>query len=140
MLKCKERTIGEVATITNPAYILAIVGTQLVKDYGLVKTIIRYYVENTATIYPDLKVISGGADGVDTIVKEVCGELEVGFAEYSPESPNWNGYKKRNRKIVEDCTELLVIRYKDNKSYGSGWTRDFAKQIGKKLVDIEIRE
>ena len=123
------------------SFTLGIVGTRLVKDALLVRRIIEYYIQLFTEWHRcDLTVISGGAEGVDTIAEEVAREAGVKFIAYLPNGDTWEHYRERNKRIVEDCDMLLVIRYKDSKTYGSGWTRDYAKRIGKRVVSIEIEE
>ncbi len=83
-------------------------------------------------------VISGGADGIDTRVREVAEQLgytpENGrLIEHLPAHLRWepDGYKARNLQIVADCTDLLCIRCHVSTTYGSGWTADQADRLGK---------
>lgn len=137
-----EGVVLEEHAITPPKplpFKLGVVGTRLVKDRELVRAIIAHYVQMFSGGC-DITVISGGAEGVDTIAEEVANELGVKFIAYLPNGDTWEHYRERNKRIVEDCDMLLVIRYKDSKTYGSGWTRDYAKRIGKRVVSIEIEE
>ncbi len=128
-------------TIYKQPFTLGIVGTRLVKDALFVRRVIEYHIWLFSDYHNyDLTVISGGAEGVDTIVEEVAHETGVRFVKYLPDGNTWEHYRKRNMRIAEDCDLLLVIRYKDSKTYGSGWTRDYAKKIGKKIISIEIEE
>ena len=60
-------------------------------------------------------VISGGADGVDTIAIEIAKALGLETKEYLPEIAHWetingkHGYKARNLQIVEACDMLYCI-------------------------------
>jgi len=82
--------------------------------------------------YIDL-FISGGADGMDKLAESFADRLNIPKRIYLPENKRWapNGFKDRNLKIATDCTHLLCIRDKTSKTYGSGWTSDRAKEMGK---------
>lgn len=83
-------------------------------------------------------VVSGGADGVDTWAVEEAEKRGVEFEEWEPVNRCWepNGFKERNMIIAMKCTHLLSIRSKDAKTYGSGWTADYAEEIGKKVQRV----
>lgn len=84
-------------------------------------------------------VISGGADGVDSIAinrAEAWGGTETQV--FLPEVERWygdgkKGYKLRNIEIAEACDELVAIRSLQSETYGSGWTADYAEKIGRKV-------
>ncbi len=124
--------------VLNSPFKLGIIGTRLVKDKELVKAIITHYIERYGNNL--LTIISGGAEGVDSIAEEVARSFNIPFIAYLPEGNKWGDYEKRNKQIVEGCDMLLAIRYKESKTYGSGWTRDYAIKLGKKVVSIEIEE
>ncbi len=127
-----------VRDVLNSPFKLGIIGTRLVKDNELVKAIITYYIKRYVNNL--LTIISGGAEGVDSIAEEVARSFNIPFIAYLPEGNKWGDYEKRNKQIVEGCDMLLAIRYSESKTYGSGWTRDYAIKLGKKVVSIEIEE
>jgi hypothetical protein len=118
---------------------LAIVGSVKFSDpgaYGRARQLINVRI---AELRP-VAVISGGADGIDTMAEEVA--RQWGFHEdhaekrlviYLPKYPRWRpeGYRHRNLLIARDCTHLLAIRCKQSTTYGSGWTADRAEELGK---------
>ncbi len=124
--------------VLNSPFKLGVIGTRLVKDKELVKAIITYYIKRYGNNL--LTIISGGAEGVDSIAEEVARSFNIPFIAYLPEGNKWGDFEKRNKQIVEGCDILLVIRYKESKTYGSGWTRDYAMKIGRKVINIEIEE
>ncbi len=126
------------STLPMLQFRLGIVGTRLVKDKELVKVIITHYIKRY--VNNSLTVISGGAEGVDSIAEEVARSFNIPFIAYLPEGNKWGDFEKRNKLIVAECDVLLVIRYSESKTYGSGWTRDYAMKINKKVVSIEIEE
>lgn len=84
-------------------------------------------------------VISGGAAGVDSIgvtLAENWGGTQTQV--FLPDVNQWDppgdrGYKARNIEIAEACDELVAIRSLQSKTYGSGWTADYAEKIGRKV-------
>lgn len=87
-------------------------------------------------------VISGGCDGVDRWVRNECEERNWmdRYSEHLPHNPRWepDGYKARNKLIASGCTHLLSIRSRHSKTYGSGWTADYAEKLGKKVWRINL--
>ncbi len=83
-------------------------------------------------------VVSGGAEGVDTVARNRAAALgwTVGngkFVEHLPANPRWkpDGYEARNERITQDCTHLLRLYNGSSTTYGSGWTADRAEALGK---------
>jgi hypothetical protein len=79
------------------------------------------------------KIVSGGAIGVDSMAEKWANYYNIPVKIHLPKNRRWapEGFKERNLKIAEDCTHLLCIRDKESKTYGSGWTSDRAKDMGK---------
>lgn len=86
------------------------------------------------------KVVSGGAAGIDTLGVKLAKELGIETEEFRPKNSRWEpeGFKDRNLLIASNCTHLLRIVDKTSKTYGSGWTRDRAKEMGKDTLSFEI--
>lgn len=83
-------------------------------------------------------VISGGAEGIDSIAEETAkllgyNEDDDSLVIFLPENRRWepNGFRTRNMLIAEASTILICIRSKQSKTYGSGWTADYAESLGK---------
>jgi hypothetical protein len=87
--------------------------------------------------YPDL-VISGGADGIDTVADITATGLNFPFELYLPEKPNWTYYQLRDAQMAIRCDALVCIRSIQSKTYGSGWTADFAESMGKPVARYMI--
>lgn len=110
---------------------LGIVGTRTFTDYDLFKKkLLKKY--DIAEID---EIVSGGADGTDTLAEMFAKEFEIKFKVYKP---NWDKYGKRcyairNAKIVERCTKLVA--FWDGKSPGTSMTINMAKSA-KKSVKI----
>lgn len=84
--------------------------------------------------------ISGGAPGVDAECERYCQEMDRPCGIFLPQNQRWRpgGYEERNKLIAENCDELLCIRCAQSKSYGSGWTADYAEKLGKPVTRILI--
>jgi len=115
-----------------------------------IKTILSsYMVKNDTTI-----VVSGGADGVDTIAEEIAKEFGLETEIYPAKILEWGnghdgGFKDRNTKMAEVCDVLYCfprIR-KDKDCYhcntsehqagGGCWTAKKAKEKGKLISIIQ---
>ena len=101
-------------------------------------------------IEPTLLISGGCPQGVDHWVEEEWLERSTtpqlwqpGFSEYPAAVQEWdpptkNGYKARNIEIAEACDALISIRSTTSKTYGSGWTADYAEKLGKKVWRFEF--
>ena len=80
-------------------------------------------------------VVSGGADGIDTLGVELACKWGIEPRVHLPKNKLWapDGYKDRNLLIARDCTHLLAIRCVDSRTYGSGWTADRAEEMGRRV-------
>ena len=76
--------------------------------------------------------------GVDIWVKETCDNLGVTYKGYPPERNEWTYYKKRNRAMAEACDVLMRVYNARTKTYGSGWTADFAERVGRKVLRVKV--
>lgn len=96
----------------------------------------------------DVKVISGGASGVDTIAIEIAKGLGLGTIILPPKSNNWDGYRERNIQIAHNCDKLFcfpaILRDKpchhcqqNHQQSGGCWTANFAKKLKKQVLILE---
>lgn len=115
--------------------ILAIVGSTMLEGHETAYLIIDDYIERKN---PD-KIISGGAIGIDSMAIELAMAYGIDYEEYLPEQPSWTYYRKRNTQIAHNCDELLRVPCLRSKTYGSGWTRDLAKRLGKPTYEDPVR-
>jgi hypothetical protein len=117
---------------------LAIVGSQLKswKRLDQVANVNGMISASFMLLEPTL-FISGGADGVDTWAEGQADLLGVKKKIFYPEQQNWLAYKSRNILIASECEYLISIRSTYSKTYGSGWTADYAESLGKKVWRIE---
>ncbi len=124
---------------------IAIVGSSKIQDYecyGVVQEIIN-------DKHPEL-IISGGAQGVDMVAYSIAHMNKIEFKLFPPKTHDWEGYKPRNILIAKNCDELINIVIKDKNAYcyhhkrkghiksGGCWTENYAKQLGKQVMVIEI--
>lgn len=112
---------------------LAVVGsTKFSGDIGATDKAREIIVAALEYLNPDA-VISGGAVGIDTLAANVARSRGIELVVHTPTFPRWQpeGYKERNIRIAEYCTHLLAIRHSDSRTYGSGWTADYAEKIGR---------
>lgn len=86
------------------------------------------------------EIISGGANGIDTLAEKYADEHRISKHIVRPK---YHLYKraapiKRNREIVEIADSVLVIW--DGESKGTLSTINFAKQQNKPVTVVNIRE
>lgn len=115
---------------------LAIVGS--VKLEGNEEAISRIN-EVLNRLKPDV-VISGGAKGIDQMAVKMAKIRGIPTIEHLPKEPHWYYYKKRNIKIANDCDHLVRIVSTKTRTYGSGWTRDYAKSKKRSCEEYIIHE
>lgn len=86
-------------------------------------------------------VISGGRGNVDLAVEEVAKELGFKFVPFLPRHDQWQNYQERNWSMAAACTVLYRITLASplpTTTYGSGWTRDRAKELGKPTFEVVV--
>lgn len=116
---------------------LAIVGSRTFSN-GNWKSEAASYITKVIKWYGPEEIISGGAEGIDTLAAEIADEYNIPFISYDPEGRSWLFFKKRNKKIATRCTHLLSIRCVNATTYGSGWTADEAERQGKEVHRIYL--
>ncbi len=93
----------------------------------------------------DVLVISGGAEGVDTLGIEIAKKLGFRTKEYLPEKQEWKYFKIRNQEIAEQCDGIFcfTVSTKESNCYhhrlkekphlktGGCWTLEKAREMGK---------
>ena len=105
---------------------LLIVGSRSIKDFDLAP----YVSKEVDTI------ISGGANGVDTLAEEYADKNRISklimrpaYARFGKGAP-----LKRNEEMVKLADAVLVIW--DGKSRGTKYTADFAQREGKEVTVV----
>jgi hypothetical protein len=84
-------------------------------------------------------IISGGADGIDTLARAVAAEhgytIQAGtFIEHLPTVLAWaapGGFRDRNARIADDCTHLLALCCARSRTHGTAWTAREATRRGR---------
>lgn len=104
---------------------LAIVGTRTFNDYELMKA-------KLADITGVSLIISGGAEGADTLARRYASEHNIEIVEFIP---NWTEHGKaagpiRNEFIVKACTHIVL--FWDQKSPGTKNSLELAKKHRKR--------
>lgn len=108
---------------------LAIVGTRTFTNYKFLrkKILKKFYLSDIT------EIVSGGAEGVDTLAEQFAEEYNIPLKVYKPD---WKKYGKkagaiRNKKIVNRCNK--IIAFWDGKSVGTKITIDMAIEAKKDL-------
>ena len=107
---------------------LLIAGSRKIKEFDL-----SPYVPKNTTL-----IISGGADGIDTLAEQYADTHNISKLILLPE---WSVYGKtaalvRNKKMIDEAESVLVIW--DGHSKGSKFTISYAKKQDKELRVITI--
>jgi predicted Rossmann fold nucleotide-binding protein DprA/Smf involved in DNA uptake len=108
--------------------VYAIVGSRNFDDYEKVKEVLK-----DADIS---KIVSGGADGADSLGEKYAKEHDIELVTYLPD---WKQYGKaagmiRNKLIINDAD--VVIAFWDGVSKGTANSINLAKKQKKKLIVI----
>lgn len=115
---------------------LAIVGSVCLEGNAKAAKII----EDVLNSYEPDEVVSGGAAGIDTMAIAAAGTRGCKTKVFPPEKKGWHYYRQRNVKIAKDCDALVRIYSSKTKTYGSGWTADYARRLGKPVEEFKIEE
>ena len=104
------------------AFHVGVIGSRSWKNEELLEA----FMDKLRARYGRFTLVSGGAQGADTMAAKYVREYEHEVIVYRPDYPK-HGNKAtfiRNRQIVDDCETL--ISFWDNCSAGSKFTMDFA--------------
>jgi len=105
---------------------LAIVGSRTFKNYRLMERILGDYLGFV------VEVISGGADGADSLGARWGRKNGFVPTIYEPDHKKYkHAYHHRNRLIAEACT--LLVAFWDGRSSGTKYTIDYARRIGREV-------
>ena len=86
--------------------------------------------------YKDLLIISGGARGVDTCVRNYCNTWKIPFKEIKPINPSSIlDYLFRNVEIITLADKVIALW--NGKSKGTKFVIDYAKSRNKEIKIIK---
>ena len=97
----------------------------------------RQLIDAAIDRFKPTEVVSGGAVGIDTMAREAASAKGIKVTEFKPAAQRWDGpggFKERNGQIADYCDALVRIVSSKVKTYGSGYTRDRAKERGVQVV------
>lgn len=113
---------------------LAIVGSRTLHGNVEALRIIEAALDDYMARYPgDLKVISGGARGVDKMVAHEARRRRLPMLEYLAGGGGPSIWA-RNRRIATECDELICIVDRESPTHGAEWTADRAREMGKPVT------
>ena len=96
-------------------------------------------IEDVLDKYKPTVVVSGGAKGIDTMATDAAKRRHIGTTIFHPKVQGWrDGYRPRNLQIARGCDVLVRIVATGSRTYGSGWTRDRAIELGKHTEEYVI--
>ena len=115
------------------ADVLAVVGSREIRtadEHARARTLISY----AYGLWRPKRVISGGARGIDKLSIHVARQLQIPTRELPPPpgARTFEDFRPRDERIARECTHLMCIRTVWSTTYGSGWTRDFARDRPRK--------
>lgn len=115
---------------------LAIVGNRILASSSDAEKAI----EDVLDKYNPNEVVSGGAVGIDSMAAKAAKRRGIALKEFLPEKKGWNYYRVRDVKIAKYCDALVRIYSSKSTTYGSGWTADYARRLGKPVEEFRIEE
>lgn len=114
---------------------LGIVGCRHYQDYESFVSHVNTWIRENGM--PDT-IISGGAEGTDSMAEKYAREYGIDLMVFSPERDLYgdNCYRVRNQKIVDNSTHLLA--FPSSSSKGTYMTINMAKKKGISVTPIYI--
>ena len=107
-----------------------VVGNQKGWDWEWIKDALKHLITSKED-----KIISGGAEGTDTIAQDFAKELGITITIHYPDNnkPSPERYFIRNEQIAKEC-EVLIAFDKKSGAAGTKNTVAHAKKLGKKII------
>ena len=117
---------------------LAIVGSRSLDGNPDALRVIREVLDAYQARHAALVVVSGGAVGIDRMAAAEARQRGLQVVEHRPNGRSWRHYRARNLRIVADCDELVRIADPRSRNFGSGWTRDRAREFGRPTFEYTV--
>jgi hypothetical protein len=117
---------------------LAIVGSRSLAGHPEALRVIRSVLDAYQARHAVLVVVSGGAVGIDRMAAAEACRRGLQVIEHLPAGSTWRAYRERNLRIARDCDELVRIADPRSRTFGSGWTRDRARELGRPTTEYTI--
>jgi len=116
---------------------LIVAGSRYVEDYDLVS---GYIVDRLAGCKTRIEIVSGGAQGVDSIAEQFAANHELRFKRFPA---RWNQHGKaagpiRNREMAEYADALLAFPLKESESKGTRNMIAVAEELGLDVMVCEL--
>lgn len=113
-------------------YVVGITGSRGITSEAVLMFLKDLFIKDKDKI---IKVITGGAMGVDTLAMQAAAEVGIPFETYRPKDPNnKKDYILRNFRIVDDSDKIYAIW--DGTSPGTKSTINYTKKTNKYLMVI----
>jgi hypothetical protein len=130
---------------------LAIVGSSKVPNSLVVR--MRNVIEVTLQQFDNPMILSGGANGVDTIAVGVAKHMGLQIEEYKPKEKLWESYKERNQKIALECDQIYCFatgltktkcyhhtKPENHERTAGCWTLRRVKELNKPTALVVVKE
>jgi len=130
--------IVSIAGHEHRAWRLAIVGSRSLDGNPDALRVIRSVLDAHQARHAVLIVVSGGAVGIDRMAAAEARRRGLQVIEHLPAGAGWRHYRERNQRIARDCDELVRIADPGSRTFGSGWTRDRARELGRPTTEYTV--
>ena len=115
---------------------LAIVGGRDFRNYKAFECIVKKYIqEELDGKYPNF-IVSGGAEGVDTMAEIFASLYDIETIIYEPKNFNREELLGRNTQIVDECTHCLALPTKDSRGTYDSINKARARKKILKVVNV----
>lgn len=130
-----------VAAEDQEKFYCLVIGSRTFNDYELLKAKLDHYLQNHRT---DTVIVSGGANGADTLAKRYAAEHGCEYCEFLAD---WSKHGKaagyiRNKKMHEYISHFdkrAVVAFWDGKSKGTFQSFSLAKEYNNQLVVVKTQ-